>query len=145
MTQKRLLNDVLLVIATLFHQRNPLKGRTRLQKTVFLLKELYDVPFSLDFRPYFYGPYSEDLADLISILKAIKVLDEVPEKLAPDIIRYNYELTDKGKEYFKRFKRFADKKTLRILERLKESSSEINRMRTPDLILTAKLVMNEIH
>lgn len=133
-------------MATLFHRRAPLKGRTRLQKTVFLLKELYEIPFSLEFRPYFYGPYSEDLADLISILKAIKVLDEIPEKLAPDIIRYNYEITEKGKEYFKKFKRArAEKKTLEILERLKESTSEINRLRTPDLISTAKSVMNENH
>lgn len=51
-------------------------GRTRLQKLVYLLRELYQVPTGHDFSFYTYGPYSSDLMgdlDYASALGAVKV------------------------------------------------------------------------
>lgn len=143
LARKQFSDDILLVLATLFYRRTPLKGRTRFQKTVFVLKEEYDVPFTFKFRPYYYGPYSEDLADLVFTLTAMKFLDEIPQKMSRDIVRYNYRLTKKGREYFKVFKQSAKEGTLEAIERLEESIPQINRMGTGNLISTAKTLMNE--
>jgi uncharacterized protein YwgA len=142
LVRKRFVDDVLLVLATLFYRKGSLKGRTRFQKTVFLLKEKFDVPFTFKFRPYYFGPYSEDLTDLISVLEAVGVLDEMPQRLGIDIVRYNYKLTEKGKAYFRKFKGSAEKETLEKLEKLKENIIEINQMNTRDLISTAKALVN---
>jgi len=126
LARKQFSDDILLVLAALFHRRTSLKGRTRFQKTIFVLKEEYDIPFTFKFRPYYYGPYSEDLTDLVFTLKAIKLLDEIPQKMSRDIVRYNYQLTKKGKKYFKVFKRSAKEETLEAIERLKENIPQIN-------------------
>jgi len=136
-------DNVLLLLATLFYQRVSIKGRTRFQKTIFLLREKYGVPFSFKFRPYYYGPYSEDLSDLISVLKAINIVNEFPEELGLGITRYNYQLTERGKKYFKELQRSAEDRTLDTLHELEESVHLVNRMNTPALISTAKAVMNQ--
>ena len=41
-----------------------LKGKTRLQKSVYFL-EAMDVGFGFDFQYYHYGPYSEELAEAV--------------------------------------------------------------------------------
>jgi len=142
LARKRFLDDALLLLATLYHRKSSLKGRTRFQKTIFLLKEKFDVDFSFKFRPYYYGPYSEDLADFISILEAVGLLEEIPERRGKGIFRYNYKLTEKGKAYFKKFKSSAKNETLEGLEKLRKDIVEINQLTTRNLIATAKALAN---
>ena len=133
-------DDTLLLLATLFYPKGTLRGRTRFQKTVFLLKSKFDFSFSFRFRPYYYGPYSEDLADSISILKAVGVLAEDPQPLGIDIVRYNYRLTRKGSVYFRKLKRSVKKK---LLDKLKANIREVKAMSTRDLISSAKTLMKQ--
>jgi len=142
LAKKSFLDDIFLILATLFYRRVSLKGRTRFQKTVFLLKEKFDVSFTFKFRPYYYGPYSEDLADMISILKAVAVIEEKPQRLGVGIIRYNYQLAEKGKTWFNKFRQLAEEETLEKLGKLKGNIREINRMTTRDLISTAKALID---
>src|SRR5262249_25119884 len=49
-------------------------GETHLQKAVYLLQELFQVPLGFDFVLYRHGPYSFDLADEVTALQADQLL-----------------------------------------------------------------------
>ena len=51
-------------------ERNSWCGETHVQKAVFLVQELMRVPLELDFVLYRYGPYSFDLRDELTGLRA---------------------------------------------------------------------------
>ena len=74
--------------------------RIRIQKSVYLLKKHGFPEFSkLRFAYYYYGPYSQQLSDVLQELVAAQlVLEECQEKSA-DQTRYSYRLTSKGEEW----------------------------------------------
>lgn len=96
----------LLPLALMYAEnQQPIEGRTRLQKMVFLLqKELENrgktgvVGEQYDFVPYDYGPFSKDLyADLDDMLDDHFVNDE--EKLLQSgNVKYIYEIQDQGED-----------------------------------------------
>jgi uncharacterized protein YwgA len=94
--------DLALLVMALGEARGPINGRKRLQKTVCLLKYQDKIPFSFEFKPYFYGPYSEQLAEAIEVLESSNIVNEEPRLLSNDIIQYNYELTEFGKKLHKK-------------------------------------------
>lgn len=141
--KSRASNDALLLLASLLHYNKPIQGRTRLQKIVFLLKTVYGIPFSFSFRPYYYGPYSDELSNLMSFLNAINFTEERAEFLEPGIIRFNYILTERGKKYIENVENNLDKETLEIIEKLKESIKELSIQDTLTLIAKAKSLMNK--
>jgi len=49
-------------------------GETHIQKSTFFLEEMLDVPLGLDFIMYKYGPYSFDLNDDLTALRAYNYL-----------------------------------------------------------------------
>jgi len=65
---------------------------TKLQKIFFLLKEEKGVDLGLEFKPWFFGPYSSKLQDLIDILIEIGEVDveeeEVRDPLSGEVIAY---------------------------------------------------------
>ena len=66
---------------------------------VCVMKYKDGVPFSFEFKPYFYGPYSEDLSDVIETLVGAGLLVEERELIWPSrLVRYRYSLSGKGKE-----------------------------------------------
>lgn len=115
---------------------NIMRGRTRLQKTMFLLKYKYKVPLGLKFEPYFYGPYSEDLAYDIEMLKALGVIEEQIVRVN-DYIEYQYKLTDKGKEILSRLLE-KDQQLKQFHEKISEYVKELNEIPLRDLISEAK-------
>ena len=46
------------------------RGRTRLQKIIFLLKHKNKIDLDYNFIPYYYGPYSRDLQLAVDLLEA---------------------------------------------------------------------------
>lgn len=113
-----------------------MQGRTRLQKTMFLLQSKYGIPLNLNFEPYFYGPYSEELAYDIEILKSLGI---VSEKIVVknNCIEYIYTLTAKGKQILnkmleenQRFKQYSQK----ILQYV----NELNKLPLKQLVAEAK-------
>jgi len=137
------LDNILLILASLFFHKKPIKGRTRFQKTIFLLKKKYRIPFDLNFIPYYYGPYSEELADLTSLLRALKLVEETTEYLGIGMIRYNYQLTEKGKKYFKRFQKNVGRETRGSIKELGKSVLEVSMLPTPDLISISKSLLKK--
>ena len=53
-----------------------IKGKTKLQKTMYFLGVLTDSLEQLGYRPYFYGPYSQEVADAVEWMKALRFVDQ---------------------------------------------------------------------
>lgn len=134
-------DNILLVLASLNFCRKSIKGRTRFQKIIFLLNKKYEIPFHFEFRPYFYGPYSEQLSDLIHLLNALKLVEEETEYFGSGIVRYNYILTEKGKRYYTMFKETAGTRTESVIEELQKDVKAICKLSTPRLISESKSLM----
>jgi uncharacterized protein YwgA len=92
----------------------PVKGDINLQKQVFLAwKELYyEVSIEPGYQPWFYGPYSRIVADLLRSLKS-KGLIDFKGRSGEGVV---YTITDQGK------KRIKDK-----IARLKISTINLQR------------------
>ena len=74
-------------------------GETHIQKAAFFLKKLTHVPIDFDFILYKHGPYSFDLHDELSIMRAFELLDlEVSYPYGP-----RFADTDMGNNLLKRF------------------------------------------
>jgi uncharacterized protein YwgA len=68
------------------HPNGEVEGRTRLQKSVYLLQRL-GLPTDYLYSIYFYGTYSEDLHSEISLLENMHLVQEIAEPV------YNGEST----------------------------------------------------
>lgn len=84
--------------------RGKIKGKTKLQKTVYLLGLMTGCSEDIGFRPHFYGPYSDDVADAMNRLRAIGAVDETVrgggavDKSGFEVCRYDFCLNDEGRE-----------------------------------------------
>jgi uncharacterized protein YwgA len=88
----------LAVISMLIHQYNKQgfkPGTTHIQKAVFLLRELWHVPFSQEFCLYHYGPYSFELADDLDDLEATSVISRETKEHGT----YHIALTEEGRQF----------------------------------------------
>jgi uncharacterized protein YwgA len=113
-------------------------GRTRFQKTVCVLKYKYKIPFHFKFRSYYYGPYSDDLADALSLLQGLNLITEEVEDLGEGMVRYTYKLTDKGVKIVNSLiSKTGDKK---IVSRMGKYFAEIQRMPISELIALSKKI-----
>jgi uncharacterized protein YwgA len=135
------LDDSSLLLATMFFNNQPVRGRTRFQKMIYLLKEKYEIPFDANFKPYYYGPYSEEIADILTLLNALKFTEEKTEYLGMGITRYKYQLTDKGKKYINKLKENALLEDKKIIGKLEKYVAKINEMPTYELVSKAKSLM----
>jgi len=132
--------DLALLLSTIYLSKGQVKGRKRLQKTICILKHKFNIPFRFHFRPYFYGPYSEQLAEAMSVLEAVGMVKEVEEELPSGTIQYDYFLTPKGTK-------IAEEITSKVLKEgapltsLKQAVTEISRLDTPELVSFAKSVL----
>lgn len=80
------------------HFSGTIQGRKRLQKTICVLKHRDNIPLGFGFTPYFYGPYSEELADSIQSLIGAGYLNEQANEIAEGVYQYDYSLTDQGRQ-----------------------------------------------
>jgi len=95
------------------------------------------IPFSFEFRRYFYGPYSEELADIVDSMVGTGLLREWSELLGPDVVQYTYQLSDKGEELAEKTVNVLDEK---LVTKLQKSSKEIKALSTSDLVSLSKRV-----
>jgi hypothetical protein len=61
-------------------------GETLLQKSIFFLKELWQVPFEPKFHLYHYGPFSFDLRDALRSMEADDILRVKPHELGATFV-----------------------------------------------------------
>jgi uncharacterized protein YwgA len=115
-----------------------IEGRKRIQKIVCISKYKYNLPFPFEFYPYFYGPHSEQLQDILDILVSAKILEEKIELTPSGNIKYVYSLTETGKNLANMIKGQLDDKT--ILENLNKVK-ELKEREIEDLVKEAKTIL----
>lgn len=129
----------LFLLLALFHivDNKKIEGRKRLQKLVCILKHGNDIPFLFNFKPYYYGPYSEELTDAVDTLVGLGLLTEKKEALASGVSKYVYELTPQGKEKvegnIKNIQSEID------LDKLKTLTKNLEEKSTEELVTESKL------
>lgn len=80
-----------------------IKGKTKLQKTMYFLGVITGHLEDLGYRPHFYGPYSEDVGDAVDRLVSVGFVDKeirggtAVNELGFEIYRYDFRLNADGK------------------------------------------------
>ena len=119
---------------------NKIEGRTRLQKMVYILKEKEKIPFSFKYKPYFYGPYSEELYETIQDLVALNLLKEEIEPKGNGVYQYDYVLTEPGKQYAEKISKLLEKETPEIEEKIKKKTRKYIEKPLSEVINEAKSI-----
>jgi len=131
---------VLLVVNEVGDRAN---GKTFIQKLCFFVSKLTGNP--LGFRPHYYGPYSEEVAGELSFLVGGGFLAEsrkgsgVAGDGGWEIARYDYQMTEKGREALK----FLDEKYRNECEQVRSALMRVlaaGAVDYVDLSLAAKTV-----
>ena len=92
-----LVRQMLPLIVSHACERTHVEGRTRFQKTVFLLQSRADFfRQKYDFIPHDYGPYSPDLQYDIDELIEKKLIDDELQTTDHGKIKYRYKITGEG-------------------------------------------------
>jgi uncharacterized protein YwgA len=118
------------------HKGSKIEGRTRIQKEICLLKYQSREPFTFDYKSYYYGPYSEDLAETIERLVTLRFLEEKITSVGIDSLRYDYILTEAGKESFRKIRQNLSDSVTRISREVRE----LDDLPTPSLVSLAKRI-----
>jgi len=113
----------------------PVKGKTRLQKEVFLTQKSLrdaDIFTYYPFRPYTLGPYSKELYDDIEWMEYEGVLEVRKIDLGERGIYAEFGITDKGRmEIEEKIERLNLDKAFRVAEEIK---SRFNTISVVDLV-----------
>jgi uncharacterized protein YwgA len=106
------MNPLYAVLLAVSEEENSrLEGRTLLQKKLYFLSVLRKEDYQ--FRPHYYGPYSEKVADAVDSLVASGFLIENTEVFPTANVfgegkRYSYTITEDGLELFNFSKKNKD-------------------------------------
>lgn len=130
----------LLPLALMYaNDKEPIEGRTRLQKMVFLmqqrLEERGDEPLKsheYEFFAYDYGPFSKQLYDDLDTLMDQEFIEGEEEELSSGNVKYDYHLKSDGSEFVEHQQGTDDART--ILELAQEIKTQYNDMLLSDLI-----------
>ena len=80
-----------------------IRGKTKLQKTVYFLGLATGNQDGLGYRPHFYGPYSDEVAAAVERLKTLGFLDQTISGIGSvdsrgfEVVRHDYRLSEAGK------------------------------------------------
>lgn len=117
--------DELLIFTLNYSDREMVAGRTLLQKTLYFLNEKLD--FGIEFTPYYYGPYSAEVADTIASLKGSGIIKESVETFPSfnfgvtfEPRRYVYQSTDMGRQMVKLIKERQPQEVNKVEDVLKQ-------------------------
>jgi len=130
-------NDLYFMMETI-HFSGIIQGRKRLQKTICVLKHRDNIPLGFNFVPYFYGPYSEELADSIQSLVGAGYVNEEADEIAEGVYQYSYSLTDQGQQAIQPL--LNETRTIfnTSSQQLKERVNQLNVMELPELVRLSK-------
>ena len=80
-----------------------IKGKTKLQKTIYFMGIISGSLRDLGYQAHFYGPFSADVADAVGRLKSVGFVHETSEgtgftdESGFEQVRYDYRLSRLGK------------------------------------------------
>jgi len=114
--EKDLLGFKRKLVLTFFEVFGVIKGRKRIQKLFYLLKYKFGQPIPFDFVDLYYGPYSQELQEIISDFSDAGLLKESFSSGSG----YTYEITGAGKIICQLELQSFPKQLLEIIKLLKE-------------------------
>lgn len=85
-------------------QMNKRCGETLLQKTAYVMKELFDVPLSDEFRIHYYGPFSFQLSDRLASMEADEII-----RVSPREMGVTYDVGERFEQLRERFPKTREK------------------------------------
>jgi uncharacterized protein YwgA len=98
----------------------PVRGSTWYQKELFLIsKNVKTLEESADFKPDYYGPYSENAKNALEVLDGYNVVVDSNKQA---------KLTERGKEIFKLiYNEKTDEKQMKLISRVKRLLNDLDR------------------
>ncbi len=126
------------VLMETIHFSGTVEGRKRLQKTICVLKHRDGLPLGFEFIPYYYGPYSEELADSIQSLIGAGYVNEEANEFMPGVYQYNYSLTERGRQAIESI--LTEQRPLydRTPQQIQNLMDQINAMELDELVRLSK-------
>jgi len=115
-----------------------IQGRKRLQKTICVLKHRDNIPLGFNYIPYYYGPYSEELADSIQSLIGTGHLNEHAEEFSEGVYQYSYSLTEQGHHAIESILKNNTPIYNTTPEQIRNFVNPINAMELNELVLFSK-------
>lgn len=103
----RLAQEAVLVgLARRLDENGSWSGETHIQKAAFLLRELTHVPFDFEFILYKHGPFSFELRDELSAMRADRLLEREPQPApyGPRIV-----VADRGRQLEQRLEKTMER------------------------------------
>jgi predicted HTH domain antitoxin len=94
----------------------PVRGKTWLQKEMFLIAKNTGLKEEVYFEPHFYGPYSETIDTELENLQILELVAENGE----------IRLTGKGKEVYANLLKIASTEKLELIKEVKEELNDLN-------------------
>ncbi len=94
-----------------------IKGKTWLQKEMFLIAKNTMLKEVLDFEPHLYGPYSETVDVELENLEVMGLLEE----------NGNIQLTEEGRKYYKKISEKASRQILDLISEIKEELNDLSK------------------
>lgn len=112
------LSPVQAFLILLLGSRNhePVRGKTWLQKEMFLIAKNTGLKEEVYFEPHFYGPYSETVDSELENLEILGLAAENGE----------IKLTEKGKDLYAALLKIASIEKLELIEEIKEELNNLN-------------------
>ena len=92
------------VLLAIYAMGGEIRGKTKLQKTVYFLGLMTGQLDDLGYRAHFYGPYSDEVADAANRLKAVGFIDQSAagagsvDRFGFEVSRTDFALIEDGKE-----------------------------------------------
>ncbi len=80
-----------------------IKGKTKLQKTMYFVGLLTETLDDLNYRPHFYGPYSAEVAGAVDRLRSLGFVEQnitgrgSVDQAGFEVARYDFTLNEQGK------------------------------------------------
>ena len=96
MSQRETTQGGELILRLLDEMGTAVKGRTMMQKIVFILRSKFGKFHDYLYTIHYYGPFSRDLADALDRLRLQGLIEETPV-LTGDTVRYDITITDEGR------------------------------------------------
>lgn len=107
--------SLLVALSEKMSSRGNKLGKTSLQKLIYLLKTIYNVPIDYSFKFYIYGPYSSEVAGDLDYLDSVEVLETSFEDYPGKYRGYNITPRDKaekiltkGQDYITNYEELID-------------------------------------
>lgn len=94
----------------------PVKGKTWLQKEMFLIAKNTPLKEEVYFEPHLYGPYSETVDSELENLEILGLVAENGE----------IELTERGKEVYANLLKITSAEKLELIEEIKEGLNDMS-------------------